>query len=313
MEDEVSRRRKGMLMLAVSVVVFVVCFTLLLGQVGVLSLGGVGAWAERVVSGSWLPRELAFWNAGGGPGEPVGVSYERLNVDAPTPAPAPGRLGLTPPEMAELRRVQQEHLQLIASIPTPIPTATPTAAELSGALAPERQEAAKARVRDFPEGIPYEPGPGENWFDPERGLEFFQERGGDWTGPAAREGNPYSDLFYYEFYPATTPNFHDRSIYRPLARELAFELLELLPPLVAVTPWLIDLLEGNFGWELREGGEPVVNVWSSFSFQEGGVPRKYAVGGVMRMGVRSWEEQGQVWEYVVPGDWIGPVALERLK
>ena len=91
-----------------------------------------------------------------------------------------------------------------------------------------------------------------------------------------------------------------------MARELAFKLVE-------VTPDLIALLSRNMGWELREGREPVANLWSSFSFNEQGRPRQYAVGGVMRIEVRSWEEQGRVWEYVAPGEWIGPVALERPK
>lgn len=54
-----------------------------------------------------------------------------------------------------------------------------------------------------------------------------------------------------------------------------------------VKPDLIDLLVRNMGWELREGREPIVNLWSSISFSEEGRPREYAVGGVMRVGVRS--------------------------
>lgn len=310
MEDEVSRRRKGFLMLAVAGATLVVSLTLLLGQLGVVSLAGLSSWTTAVGSGSWLPRDWAFWNSGSG--EPVIVGYQRIDVNLPTPAPAPQRIGLTPPEMAELRRVQQEHLKLIASIP-PTATPVPLPAEVrSGAPDPARQSAARARVQRQREGVPYAPAPGEDWFNPERGLEFYRERGGDWTGKDSRELHPYAGLFYYEFYPETTPNFADGSIFKPLSRELAFELVALLPPLVEVTPALIDALARNMGWELREGREPVVNLWSSFSFNEEGRPRRYAVGGVMRMAVRSWEEQGRVWEYVVPGEWIGPVALERL-
>ena len=132
MDDEASRRRKGFLMLAGVGVTPVVSLTLLLGQLGVVSLAGLSSWTTAVGSGSWLPRDWAFGNSGSG--EPLIVGYQRIDANLPTPTPAPLRIGLTPPEMGELRRVQQEHLKLIAFIP-------PAEEVRSGAPNPARQAA----------------------------------------------------------------------------------------------------------------------------------------------------------------------------
>lgn len=66
MDDETSRRRKGFLMLVVSGVTLVVSLTLLLGQLGVVSLAGPAAWVAAAGSVSWLPRGWAFWNSSTG-------------------------------------------------------------------------------------------------------------------------------------------------------------------------------------------------------------------------------------------------------
>lgn len=295
--EEASRRRKGIAMLAMSGLVLVGSLGLLVFQFGLVSF----SWPGWVAWPDWL---------GGGGGREV-VRYQRVNVDQPTPAPVPPSVGLAAAQLAELRRVQDEHLQLIASIP---PTATPAPPELVNPdLIEERRREAVARVRRHPEGVPATPRPAEDWFDPQRGLYFRQDNGGDWTLSSVAEDNPYGDLFYYEYYPDAVDNFADGSIYRSLAQSMAFEAVELLPPLVEVTPDLIDLMTRRVGWQLREGSEPIVNVWTTFSFNDQGTVREYSVGGVMRMAVRSWEDNGRVWEYVEVGDWIRPVALERVR
>ena len=292
--EETSRRRKGLAMLALSGLTLLGSLVLVVMQFGWVSL-------------SW--PDWPDWSFGWGEPRPSG--YERLNVNRPTPVPVPGDLGLTAAEMSELRRVQREHLDLIASIP---PTATPLpAGYVDETTAVEKKLAAEARVREFPAGMPVTPDPVDNWFDSRRGLYFYQSNGGDWTTKAARELNPYSGLFYYAYYPDSVSNFEDGSIYRDLAREMAFQTVELLPPLVEVTPRLIDLMAQRMGWQLREGAAPVVNVWTTFGFHEEGRQREYAVGGVMRMAVRSWEDNGETWEYVAPGDWVGTLVLERVR
>ena len=139
MDTESARRRKGFLMLAGVGVTLAVSLTLILGQLGVVSLAGLSSWTTAVGSGSWLPRDWAFWNSGSG--EPLIVGYQRIdaNLPTPTPTPAPLRIGLTPPEMGELRRVQQEHLKLIPFIP-------PAVEVRSGAPNPARQAVEIATV-----------------------------------------------------------------------------------------------------------------------------------------------------------------------
>ena len=78
MDDETSRRRKGFLMLVVSGVPLVVSLTLLLGQLGVVSLAGPAAWVAAAGSVSWLPRGWAFWNSStGGPVLPAASGWTR--------------------------------------------------------------------------------------------------------------------------------------------------------------------------------------------------------------------------------------------
>ena len=51
----------------------------------------------------------------------------------------------------------------------------------------------------------------------------------------------------------------------------------------------------------------------SYTVLEDGESHVFAVGGVMRMGVGSRGEGEERLEYVVPGSWIGPVVVERLR
>ena len=204
----------------------------------------------------------------------------------------------------EYRRIREEHSRLIASIPT-VPAATPT-------LEPEvRQRVAVARVIDHPHGVPIPPVLGEEWFDPDRGLTFFRRDGGDWTPRRVREGHTHRALFYHRGYPEGVPNFSDESIYPALARELAFEAVEVFPGFGDPTPGLIRSLADNLGWSLRDNLGPAVNIWTHVRLVEAGEEYRYAVGGVMMMATLFSE--GRSFEYLIPGHWIGPVVVERIE
>ena len=209
-------------------------------------------------------------------------------------------------EASELRRIRDEHAALIRSIP-PTPEATPT-------LTPaERSLVAMARVRRHPEGVPVPPRVGEDWFNPELGLEFYRDSGGDWTPRRVRESHPHRDLLYFSNYPESVPNFTAGSIDDHLARELVFEAVAVLPLLGEPTPAMVGAFSRRLGWELRDSPEPVVNLWATFVVQRGGLSQVYAVGGVMRLGVSSTGEGEELMEYVTPGPWLGPVVVERLR
>ena len=206
----------------------------------------------------------------------------------------------------ELRRVRAEHEALIASIPvTVVPTPTLTAAEVS--------LVAVARVQRYPDGAPAPPQVGEDWFDPGRGIDFYRDSGDDWTSRRVRESHPHRDLFYFQDYPGSIPNFHDRSIYRHIARELVFEAVDTLPLIGEPTPAMIDLFGKELGWEVRDSPEPVVNLWTTFKVVRDGLLHVYAVGGVMRLGVSSVGEGDTLLEYLTVGVWLGPVVVERLR
>ena len=243
-------------------------------------------------SGGGVPTPVVFF--------PDPVARPSGNA-APTLAPVP----LTK-RAEELRRVREQHADLIRSIPpTPEPTPTLTVAE--------RSAAASARVRAHPEGIPISPRVGEDWFDPAMGLAFYRDSGDDWTGRRVRENHTHRELFYYGGYPDSIPNFSDRSIYLMLSRELAFEAVSSLPLLGDPTPAMISAFSRNLGWELRDSPEPAVNLWTTFTVRREGEFHTYAVGGVMLMGM-AWTGEGEgVLEYVTLGRWIGPVVVERLR
>ena len=228
-------------------------------------------------------------------------------AEATRAAPPPAAGSFLTGEGRALRQAREQHSALIASMPpTPGPTSTPTA--------PERSAAASVRVREHPEGIPVPPRVGEDWFDPALGLEFYRDSGGDWTPRRVREDHSHRDLFYYDDYPDSVANFSDGSIYRLLAREMVFEAAAAMPLLGDPTPAMVGAFSKEMGWELRDSPEPAVNVWTTFTVRREGQFHSYAVGGVMLMGALSLElEDGRVLEYVVPGHWVGPVVVERLR
>ena len=185
-------------------------------------------------------------------------------------------------EASELRRIRDEHAALIRSIP-PTPEATPT-------LTPaERSLVAMARVRRHPEAVPVPPRVGEDWFNPELGLEFYRDSGGDWTPRRVRESHPHRDLLYFSNYPESVPNFTAGSIDDHLARELVFEAVAVLPLLGEPTPAMGD--GGGFfpttgvgaAGLSRAGGQPVDHLrrpaGRAFPGLRGG--RCDAVGGVL--------------------------------
>ena len=44
-----------------------------------------------------------------------------------------------------------------------------------------------ANIVEHPEGVPVPPPGDENWFNPELGLTFYRDSGGDWTARRVRE------------------------------------------------------------------------------------------------------------------------------
>ena len=237
--------------------------------------------------------------------EPVPPTPVILQGDRSPSPEAAGVPALELHQSQELRRLRDEHEALIASIPPtlePTPTLTPV----------ERSVVAVARVRHHPDGAPIPPVVGEGWFDPALGIDFYRDNGGDWTSRRVRLGHTHRDLFYYEEYPESIPNFHDGSIHRHLAREMVFEAVATLPLLGEPTPAMIELFGRELGWELRNSPGPVVNLWTTFRIRRDGLLHEYAVGGVMRMGVSSLGEGDGLVEYVTPGTWVGPVVVERL-
>ena len=187
-------------------------------------------------------------------------------------------------QAVELRRVRDEHLRLIESIP-PTLGATPTLTMV------EKQDVAVARIMDHPDGVPVGPAVDEDWFNPDLGITFYRDSGGDWTARRVRETHSHRNLFFYSDYPGTIANFADGSIHDALAREMVFEATRedtAHPGMSRHRPWWISL-QSSLGWELRDssgaGGEPVVYLCSLRV--DGGACIIYSIGGVMLMGIGS--------------------------
>ena len=206
---------------------------------------------------------------------------------------------------ADRRRLREQHATLIASTGTNPLEPTPTA-ELA-----ERQQEAIVRVAG-PQAGERVAGRHTGWFDPDRGLEFYREAGGDWTPASLREQHPYAPLVYYDDYQDGISSFGAGSLQGDMARELAYEAYGLLPIIGSPTPQLVDLLESNLGWEFRDAAEPVMNIWSTFRVSEsGGGGARFAVGGVMVFGVGSTGEGDGRQDYLQVGSWVDSVVVER--
>ncbi len=257
----------------------------------VLLLGTTGCWGG-----------LAFW--------------ERGEKPAPTPVVLGGgsdilvRRGVgemvpLTKEAEELRRLRQQHGELIKSLPAePTEAPTPTLRE--------RQRRAGVVVIEHPEGVPVGPEVVEEWFNPTVGLSFYREEGGDWTSRKLRESHTHRRLFYFGGYPAGVRNFQDGSIFPVLARELGFEAVRALPLLGEVTPGLVDSFTRGIGWEVRDAPGVVINVWSEFEFKSRKEVHRYVAGGVMEMRVKGMVDGDEKLEYLEFSRWVGPVVVERL-
>ena len=249
-----------------------------------------------------------------------GASTLGTSSPVPTPVPeivVPVEVAGTPVFMpaltrdaSELRRVAEEHARLLTSLPpTPEPTPTLTAEQLSGRAGVE--------VSSNPGGIVYPTPELTNWFDRSQGLEFYRPEGGDWTPDHVRENHPFRELFYYEHYPETVPNFDDDSMNLPIARRLLKGASDVLPILANADSSVSRVLARRVGWEVRGGALPMVNVWTTFEYSGGDALHVYAIGGVLQFEVRSYQgpvgpEDSPV-DYLVPFDFVGPVVVQRLE
>ena len=157
------------------------------------------------------------------------------------------------------------------------------------------------KIVDHPQGVPVPPSVNEDWFNPELGLIFYRDSGGDWTARRVRESHTHRNLFFYSAYPESVPNFADGSIYRALAQEMVFEAVRVPPLLGEPTPAMVVLFARSMGWELTDSLDPVVNLWTTFVVSESGEQHSYVVGGVMLLGVGSTGEGEDRLEYVTPG------------
>ena len=237
-------------------------------------------------------------------------------LGGPAPVSVPVEIARTPVIMpalthdaSERQRIAAEHAVLLTSLPPPRgpePTLT----------VKEEQRSVGLLIVDNPGGVPVPTRELEGWFDPDLGLGFWRETGGDWTDQDVRASHPYAPLFYYEEYPSDVMNFADGSMRERLARELAYAASEVMEDLGEPTPRVVQAFARRLGWELRRGDEPVINVWTTFEFRSARALHVYAVGGLLRMEVVSraagpGESSGV--EFLRPGVFVGPVVVERLE
>ena len=210
-------------------------------------------------------------------------------------------------QLAELQRVRMEHAALF----TAVPTVTSVPSTLTAA---ERQEAAVARVLEWPAGYPVPPPADSSWFDPELGLSFLRLEGGDWTSRRMRRSHPHRELFFFEDYPEGVPNFADGSLQRDIGLELAFRAFELYPFLGEPTSDVVDLFASRMGWEIRDAAGPVVNVWTVYDLYADGQVQRFGVGGVAALRVSRLPRGGDDFiDHLSFGAWVGPVVVERIR
>ena len=79
------------------------------------------------------------------------------------------------------------------------------------------------------------------------------------------------------------------------------------------TPVVVDIIGSSLGWEVRNAPGAVVNVWSDFVLVRDKEEHRLVVGGVMRMGVMNRGEGDARMDYLVTGDWVGSVVVERVE
>ena len=243
------------------------------------------------------------------PGEPDFASDDVALLLPTEVASTPVVIPAMTREAEELSRVAMEHSRLLTSIPpTPTPTAEPLGAEGVG-------DAVVLRLQ-HPDGVPFPTPESENWFDETKGIEFYRSESGDWTPPVLRDEHPYRELFYFSSYPEGVVNFSDGSLGSLISRRMAYRARDLTGAFGEPSDFLLRVMATNFGWEIRHPSEPVVNVWTTFEYREGGVISTYALGAVMELSLSSVsvDVSGEevLFEFLDGGEFLGPVVLERL-
>ena len=250
----------------------------------------------------WLGQ--AVWGSfSGGPGPVVLQAEPDVVVDG---------VSYQAPDLTREASIYRESLlhmgTVIASIPTPTPTIVAVAEADRIAGTP-----VVAVLLDNPEGVSIERGGGHlDWFSPDSGLDFFRERGGDWTAPEVREASPFRTLVEYSGYPDGVSHFADGSMVYELAVKLAFGMVEVRPSFGTPTPAMIASLSRDLGWEMLDvDGVPAFRVWSNFRFRPADTAEYwFGVGGVMVMNVGELHDGSQ---YLIVGDFVPPgVVLQRL-
>lgn len=239
--------------------------------------------------------------------------------DAPEPAPdRPARelpplaggpatgSGASPTDLRtmtamDLIRVREEHANLIASIPTatPVPTESPSSIASRYLIDGQSPEAEQNLVSD-----------------PNLGVWWFRQAGGDWTGRGVRERNPYARLFYSPEFGSEHDSFVNGRIQDRVGQMLVAQAVVLLPELESQASALLSPVRDRLGWEMASEDLPVMRVWSRFTYLAPGdfAAREYRIGGVLSFGVtdRREADTGDVlYQYAVVGDWLGPVLLEE--
>ena len=215
-----------------------------------------------------------------------------------------GGIDLRTLEAQDLMRVREEHARMIASIPTatPVPTESPVSVASRYLMDGERSD-----------------GSGESLVtDPNLGIWWYRDAGGDWTGRRMREQNPYGRLFYAPEFDNEHDTFINGGFQDSIGQMLVSEAVSLLPELEDRASALIAPVTEKLGWELASDDLPVMRVWSRFSYlgPEDFAPREYRVGGVLSFGVADRKEPGTgdvLYQYAVIGDWLGSVLLQQVE
>lgn len=248
-----------------------------------------------------LALYVAFVGGAGPDSAAVPVEQQVVEVMG-TPVPAPR---LTH-EAAERSRILAEHQTLIASLP---PTREPIPLTPSDVAT---QQAAAAQVYDSGDrGLAQEPFPGEGWFDPDVGLYFWRENGGDWTTLEARESSPYWEYVEYDGYPPGVPNFADGSMGLSIARKMAFAMADARPEFGSVNQSMIRVLQSRLGWEFRTDAPDKANVWSYFTLVEGRYIGEFRIGGVVQFHLKPLPGGAAGAMYLDLGEFVGSFVVER--
>ena len=248
---------------------------------------------------------LFCWGCWGGGEAPAPVV---VPVESDVVSSGVQRVELAPAELtraaSERSRVRAEHATLIASIPTP--TLPPSRSVL---------DESDNRVSGLSRGDP-SVGPAPI-AEPSGGVWWYREGRGDFRPNGMRGSNAYWRLFSQDLEGLKKPHFVDGSIYPVIGRKLASEVEEIVPELGDGNQALLSRLTLNMAWELASESLPLIRVWSKFDFTYPDEDeREYRVGGVLSLGVSDQRDPGTgelLFQYLVVGDFQGPVLVERVR